>query len=566
MSKKQQRKGPSLLGSIQDSSSLYGNLHPDAFLSHDHDSLYSLDATSHILSSSSSSTTKYQGTYTAWWILLWYSYMSGLQSLLWMTFSSVPDKSRAFLNVDNTTLDLWLDWGPVAYCCSIPIALLLLSSKRSGLQLSVRIGATACLLASLIRCIPLLFTAEERQANSTAMLACIHVAQFINGAVAPFVVSSPAYLSLLWFPENTRNTATAIGNVANALGRGIGFFLGPWIVNTADDLVTLLYLEIGLAALPFLAVMLYYPAVPSLPPSRAAEEEQLLMQEKEEAYKNASEEGSSHDQDASRQILGLDIPISFVSGNHYSLISSLMDDPVTTTNNKNSKTKTSSSSCCSCSWISSTASTAWKEIMASIRVPSFLLLAISGGLEMAVYGLWSGVLPTVLNPPFSDTQAGNFGTVTTFAGILGGLLIGYVTDIPALRYHLKIIIQILSLLSAVAFGILAFSVPPFDADINSYLSNSLGYVGLLVIAGIAGLLRGGTDPLYFELSAEVVAPASVPAGAAGGVLTFWYHIILCIFLSIPPSFLQNWTMISMAVLMVISALFLIPVKVQYTRR
>ena len=544
----------SLLGSIQ-SDSLYDNIHPEAYLNRDKNNLYSLD-THDLIPSSSSKSSEYKGTYTGWWILLWYSYLSGLQSLLWMTFSSVPDKSRSYLNVDNTTLDLWLDWGPVAYCCSIPIALLLLSSKRNGLQLSVRIGATCCLLASLIRCIPLLFTMEQRQANSTAMLACIHVAQFINGAVAPFVVSSPAYLSLLWFSEHHRNTATAIANVANALGRGVGFFLGPWIVQTADDLVTLLYVEIGLAALPFLAVMFYYPPYPSNPPSRAAEEEMIVMQQKEDSYNQGK--SHSHEHEISHQIFGLDIPISFVGGTHYSLANH--DDDTSSSKNNNQR------GCCSCSWITSTASTAWKEIVASIRVPSFLLLAVSGGLEMAVYGLWSGVLPTVLNPPFSDTQAGNFGTVTTFAGILGGLLIGYITDIPFLRYQLKSIIQILSLLSAVAFGILAFSVPPFDSDIQSYFSNSLGYTGLLIMAGVAGLLRGGTDPLYFELSAEVVAKDNVPAGAAGGVLTFWYHIILCIFLSVPPTFLQNWTMISMAVLMVISALFLIPVKVEYTRR
>jgi hypothetical protein len=40
------------------------------------------------------------------------------------------------------------------------------------------------------------------------------------------VVASPAYLSLVWFPARQRNTATSIANVANALGRAVGFYLG----------------------------------------------------------------------------------------------------------------------------------------------------------------------------------------------------------------------------------------------------------------------------------------------------------------------------------------------------
>ena len=45
-----------------------------------------------------------------WRVLVLYSYLSALQSLLWMTFSSVPAASKAFLGVDDATLDLWLDW------------------------------------------------------------------------------------------------------------------------------------------------------------------------------------------------------------------------------------------------------------------------------------------------------------------------------------------------------------------------------------------------------------------------------------------------------------------------
>jgi hypothetical protein len=469
-----------------------------------------------LTSSSSSSASSASGsgefaptTWSAWWVLLWYSYISGLQSLLWMTYSSVPDDSRSWLNTDNQTLDLWLDWGPVGYCVSVAGALFLLSSRRDGLRISVRLAAGLCFTASLLRCVPIAMSPATRAANHDAVLAIIHVAQFLNGSVAPLVVASPSYLSLIWFDDNKRNTATAIGNVANAVGRGVGFFLGPAIVASADDLPTLLFLEVGLAALPLLAVLAYYPAAPAEPPSRAAAEESRAMQDKEDDAAMSKESGDGK-------------------------------GPLWTA-----------------------ASTAAGEIWRAVRVPSFVVLAFAGGLEMAVYGLWSGVLPTVLSPRFTDAQAGAFGSVNTFAGIVGGLVAGLVTDVKALRHHLKTVVQVLALLSAGAFAVVAISVPPFEV---SAVSDYLGYAGLMGVFAAAGLLRGGTDPLFFELSAEVSHPAGVPAGAAGGVLTFFYHVVLCGFLSTPPDILSRWTMVGMGALMAASAVLLIPLRVAYTRR
>ena len=77
----------------------------------------------------------------AWWVLGWYFYLSALQSLLWMTFSSVPDHSRAYLSVSDGVLDLWLDYGPAAFCLAIFPALWLLSARADGLRLSVLAAA-----------------------------------------------------------------------------------------------------------------------------------------------------------------------------------------------------------------------------------------------------------------------------------------------------------------------------------------------------------------------------------------------------------------------------------------
>lgn len=216
--------------------------------------------------------------------------------------------------------------------------------------------------------------------------------------MAPLVVASPSYLSLTWFPENERNFATAIANVASALGRAIGFFLGPgkwteehvthnltaplyssrafaaavtpphppyWrshifslllfstiivVAHTPglvpnDDpahLPLLLYVEIGLALLPVVCVAIYYPDHPPAPPSAAAA---------------AARSPATLSRQASQ-------------GFGASLAHTLL------------------------------------EFSTACSHPAFILLALAGGLQMGVYGAWSGVLTVVMSNHFGTSKVG----------------------------------------------------------------------------------------------------------------------------------------------------------------
>ena len=434
----------------------------------------------------------------AWWVLGWYFYLSALQSLLWMTFSSVPDHSRAYLSVSDGVLDLWLDYGPAAFCLAIFPALWLLSARADGLRLSVLVAAAACAAAAALRCLPLALGAGAR--GAPAALAAVHVAQFINGAVAPFVVASPSLLALVWFPEAQRNSACAVANVASAVGRGVGFFLGPALVHAADDVPTLLLLELALAVLPLVAVAWHSPAAPARPPSRAAAAEARALAAKVKAAAGAG-------------------------------------------------------------GLARSVAVARREVVRALTSPSFMLIAVAGGTEMAVFGMWSGVLPAAVTAggAYTDAQAGVFGTVVTFAGVAGALACAAATDAPALRMRLKAVVAGLSVAAAAAFALIAVGVAPFQ-EID------FGAAGLITLFALAGALRGGTDPLFFELCAEVAAPLGVPPGTAGAVLTFGYHVLLCVLLALPADFLQHWLFIAMAALMLASAAMLAPAHVAFTRR
>lgn len=468
-----------------------------------------------------------------WLVLFTYCIITSNQSLFWMTWSSVPDKSKEYLNVSDDTLDLWLTWGPTAFLVTVFAASYLLSQYRHGLQYSIRIAAVMCFTAAVVRCLPILFSDDDIRGQDNDMLvAVVHACQFLNGAAAPFVVATPSALSLTWFPEHQRNAATAVANTANALGRGIGFFLGPAIVKQGADLPTLLLIEIGLALLPVVLCFTVVPAQPHVPPSAAAVAEAKHWDAVEAAQLAkvlADERG-----EGAGAILLANAGVA-------------TDEP---------KAEQLSNKVMGLS----------QEVWAALRTPSFVLLCVAGGLEMAVYGAWSGVLPSVLtlNSLYTDTQAGAFGSVNTFAGIGGGILAGLITDRPALRKELVPVVVALLLLSTICFALISAALPHFQSsDLTPLASN---YGGLLSLCALAGLLRGGTDPLFFELTAETVANSGVSAGTAGGVLTFWYHLILCCFLGIPSSILLVSAMPAMAVCLGIAAVLLMPVKVSYVRR
>ena len=441
-----------------------------------------------------------------WWVLALYGVLSSTQSLLWITYSSVPASSESFFSTTQDTLGLWLNYGPIAFCVTCIPSLWLLHRSRAGLQLSIRLGLTLCTLASLLRLIPAWLPASQR--GAPLALAVTHVAQFLNGAVAPLAVASPAYLSLVWFPDSERNLATALANTANALGRAIGFFLGPLLVSSAGDLPTLLYVTVLAAALPCAAAWAYLPDVPSRPPSAATAKEALRWAEAPGAAG-----GSSGDSAAALVQLGLRGALT--------------------------------------------------QARAACGSPAFLLTAASGGAVMAFFGAWSGVLTAALTPPhgaLSDGQAGLLGALVTFAGIAGGTAAGWATDRPPLRRSLRGVLGALALSSAALFLPLALALRAGGGP--AWLT----YPVVTALCTLGGALRGGMDPLYFELAAETAWEAGGGADVAGTFLTLIYHLLLCFVLSVPGAQLLPIVLPGMPVCLVAGALLLLPVRVAYTRR
>jgi len=95
------------------------------------------------------------------------------------------------------------------------------------------------------------------------------VAQGLHGAAGPVIMNAPPQLAAMWFPPTQRATATAIAWSAQAFGVAIGYYLGPVLVHTPDDIPALM-LNLAIQAAGLFLLSLTLPAKPPNPPSQSA--------------------------------------------------------------------------------------------------------------------------------------------------------------------------------------------------------------------------------------------------------------------------------------------------------
>lgn len=374
-------------------------------------------------------------------------------------------------------------------------------------------GSGMCLFASLIRCGPSLFS-EDARASNPHIIAFVHTGQIVNACVAPLIQVAPSLLSATWFSATERNWATAIANAANAMGRAIGFYLGPAIVKSEGDMITLLLVEVGMAVVPFLCAVVHFPKHPVIAPSPSA----ALARHRASLA-------------AEPDLVTLDKSVQ--RGNNGLLA------------HRDAPQKVHRTGVLKGFWAVAV------DFARAMSNPSFALLFLSFGLQNGIYATWSTVLPE--QKQFSPTLAGDMASVITFAGIAGGLLAGWLCDRRWLARRMKLVMVSLGTLASIPFAVSAFGTMPlsvFAADSTL----------LFVLFTAAGLFRGGLDPLFFEMATEMAHP--VPPGTIGSILTFGVHVALIVTLSVPSGNLNKWIFVVMAGTMVFCTALISCVKEQ----
>ena len=111
--------------------------------------------------------------------------MSLMQGTTWMVFSTIPEQTKDYYQINAQTVNLLLNWATIVYLPSVMlnfrllfgrslffffdrIALFFLSHPR-GLTLCVRLGSFFTLLSCVIRIVPSFFSESYRTSSSATV-------------------------------------------------------------------------------------------------------------------------------------------------------------------------------------------------------------------------------------------------------------------------------------------------------------------------------------------------------------------------------------------------------------
>eukprot|EP00962_Isochrysis_galbana_P039443 scaffold14107_cov124-Isochrysis_galbana.AAC.9 len=157
------------------------------------------------------------------------------QAILWFTFSSVstPGVSE-YYGFTDSTIDLLLAWGPIGGILFQPAATALLSTSQSdglGLRASMRVAGFMSLLCAALRLLPSLVRDVLRRRHAAATAAVLSLAQLLNAAAGPFLMSGCSTLAETYFPPHRRGTATALAYSGGNAGQLLAFVIGPAAID-----------------------------------------------------------------------------------------------------------------------------------------------------------------------------------------------------------------------------------------------------------------------------------------------------------------------------------------------
>ena len=208
-----------------------------------------------------------------WYIALLFSAISCTRGIVWNTFGPIPVAAQAaFPSWDDTTISMISNMGSITFLVFVAPYCWVLS--RFGLRPAVLLMSFFIALGTTLRS----STSEE-----IAFTATVYTCAILGGIAGIMSMVAPPYLSATWFPPQQRTTATALMLMSGELGVALSFVIGPQMVRlpggatphtdpdgVRSNIMFLMDVDTGVAALLFLVVLLYFPSRPRRPPSVSA--------------------------------------------------------------------------------------------------------------------------------------------------------------------------------------------------------------------------------------------------------------------------------------------------------
>jgi len=233
-----------------------------------------------------------------WYILLLFSMVALLQDTIWNTWGPIDHTAIFLYGWSHDLVALLANYGSILYILAFfPVVYILNRSLRGAMLMCIGFMA----LGTVMRAIVL----QSPGASLPFFTVSCHICSILNGISNVVIGSGPLVISAVWFPPSERVTATSIAQVLNGLGTGMSFLLASQIVRPIDDVLSnrtfpngsypepsailkpteleaieadiqwYMYSNALPAGLLFLAILVYFPSAPSLPPSLSSTVERL---------------------------------------------------------------------------------------------------------------------------------------------------------------------------------------------------------------------------------------------------------------------------------------------------
>jgi len=233
-----------------------------------------------------------------WYILLLFSLVALLQDTVWNTWGPIDHTAIFLYGWSHDLVALLANYGSILYIVAFfPVIYVLNRSLRGAMLMCIGFMA----LGTVMRAIVL----QSPGASIPFFTLSCHICSILNGISNIVIGSGPLVISAVWFPPSERVTATSVAQVLNGLGTGMSFLLASQIVRPIDDLLSnqtfpngsypdpsrilqptelqnieadiqwYMYSNAVPAGLLFLAILVYFPSAPPLPPSLSSTVERL---------------------------------------------------------------------------------------------------------------------------------------------------------------------------------------------------------------------------------------------------------------------------------------------------
>ena len=199
-----------------------------------------------------------------WLILAIFCTLSFSNSGQWISFAAINNIVQYYYNVSSMAVNCLSIIFFIVYVAFITPSSWILD--RYGLKVNTIMGSCLNTLGAWIKF----------AGSSSSGFVWVLLGQIVTAVAQCFILGVPARLAAVWFGENERSTATALGVFANQVGIAVYFAAVPLIVPNSENHAKLYWgfslLHSGIAIICSLvtaAVFIAFQASPPSPPSRS---------------------------------------------------------------------------------------------------------------------------------------------------------------------------------------------------------------------------------------------------------------------------------------------------------